>query len=169
MRTILYAGLAAACLIAAGCSGMRTADKAAQPTSGRNLSIAPSQPANLYFCFPGNPQWQYVGPADPQPNGNWRGKATTPGGAPLGRTLDFDVTTASVIYLRMDTGVTLGEITPATATGTHYAVATRLTAGRQYRLDWQPSSDRKTARAVLTDLASRVAIEAVAVKTHVCR
>lgn len=160
-----------ACGIAAGCSSTAPDRSAAGAgaTPAHNLSIAPDRPANLYFCMPGNPRWQYVGTADPASRSRWGSKPTTPGGAPLAPTLDFDVVTEGVIYLRLDLGDTPGEPAPASATGSRHAVAIRLNAGRHYRLNWQASPDLRKTRAQLTDLASRVVTEAVAVPVLRCR
>lgn len=169
MRISVFTPLLA-CGIAAGCSALpgRSATGAAA-TPAHNLSIAPDRPANLFFCLPGNPHWQFVGSADPAAQGRRGGKATTPQGAPLAPTLDFDVVTERVIYLRMDLGDTPDEPAPASATGSRHAVAVRLNSGRHYRLAWQADTGPRKTQAQLTDLASRVVTEAVAVPVLSCR
>jgi len=170
MRTCTFTTLLA-CGIAAGCS-TAASDRSASgdgPAPAHNLSIAPDRPANLYFCMPANPRWQYVGAADPNARSRRGSRPTTANGAPLAPTLDFDVVANSVIYLRMDLGDTLGEPTAASATGSKHAVAIHLTPGRHYRLAWQASADPRKPRGELTDLASRVAVDAVAVPVHSCR
>ena len=163
MKTITTACLATLCLLTAGCQSGGGAKPAAK--QAHNLSISPGTAANFFFCFPGNPQWQYVGSADPRV----RGKGKTPNGAPLGPALDFDVTTASVIYLRMDLGDELGEPEPTTATGYRHALALRLTTGRQYKLDWQVSADLKTTKGRLTDIGNQITTEAVPITRSICR
>lgn len=166
MNAILKLSLVAACLLGAACSstgGKGAADGAAKQAT--NLSISLGTAANFFFCFPGNPQWQYVGSADPKAGR----KATTPGGAALGPTLDFNVTTASVVYLRMDLGDVLGEPEAATATGHRHAVAVRLTAGRQYKLDWQVSADLNTTKGRLLDIGNQIVTEAVPITRNICR
>ncbi|PPE73834.1 hypothetical protein C3942_10535 [Solimonas fluminis] len=163
MKPIFIAGLAALCLVSTGCSSLGGARAPAKQT--HNLRISPGTGANLFFCFPGKPQWQYVGAADPRAG---RG-ATTPGGAPLASTLDFDVTTASVVYLRMDLGDVLGDPEAATATGHRHAVAIRLTPGRQYQLDWQVSADLRTTKGRLIDIGNQLMTEAVPITRNICR
>ncbi|HSW13906.1 MAG TPA: hypothetical protein VLI06_13765, partial [Solimonas sp.] len=131
--------------------------------------IAPDRPANLYFCMPGNPRWQYVGAADPAVQSRWGSKPTTANGGPLAPTLDFDVITNSVIYLRMDLGDKLGEPAAASATGSRHAVAIRLTPGRHYRLAWQAGPDLRKTQGQLTDLASRVVTDTVEISVLSCR
>lgn len=155
-----------ACVVTAGCSSLSNRGAAgSDATPKHNLSIVPDRPANLYFCLPGKPQWQYVGAADPAAGR----KATTGNGAALAPTLDFDVVANHVIYLRMDLGDTLGEPAPASATGSRHAVALRLNAGHHYRLDWQAGKDPRKPKAQLTDLASRVVTEGVGVPVLSCR
>ena len=165
MKAILKLSLVVACLFGAACSstGGKGADSAAKQAT--NLSISPGTAANFFFCYPGNPQWQYVGSADPKAGR----KATTPSGAALGRTLDFNVTTASVVYLRMDLGDVLGEPGAATANGYRHAVAVRLTAGRQYKLDWQVSADLNTTKGRLLDIGNQLVTEAVPITRNICR
>lgn len=164
MKQITTAALAALCLVAAGCQSSGGA-KPATTQQKHNLSILPGTAANFFFCYPGNPQWQYVGSADPKV----RGKGKTPGGAPLGPTLDFDVTAASVIYLRMDLGDVLGDPEAATATGYRHALAIRLTPDRKYKLDWQVSADLKTTKGRLTDIGNQITMDAVAITRGICR
>ncbi|AXQ30927.1 hypothetical protein D0B54_20570 [Solimonas sp. K1W22B-7] len=163
MKAIISASLAILCLLGTGCRSTGPQKPAGKPA--HNLSISPGTAANLFFCFPGNPQWQYVGSADPRAGRS----ARTATGAPIMPTLDFDVTTASVVYLRMDLGDVLGEPEAATATGARHAVAIRLTAARQYRLDWQVSADLKTTKGRLLDLGNQVVTEAVPITRNICR
>jgi len=170
MRISAYTTLLA-CGIAAGCS-TAASDRSASgdgAAPAHNLSIAPDRPANLYFCMPANPRWQYVGAADPNARSRRGRRPTTANGAPLAPTLDFDVVANSVIYLRMDLGDTLGEPTAASATGSKHAVAIRLSPGRSYRLAWQASADLRKSRGQLTDLGSRVVTDAVEVPVLSCR
>lgn len=165
MKAILKLSLVAVCLSSAACSSTGGNSAGAGVKQATNLSISPGTAANFFFCFPGNPQWQYVGSADPRAGR----KATTPSGAPLGQTLDFNVTTASVVYLRMDLGDVLGEPEAATATGHRHAIAVRLTAGRQYKLDWQISADLNTTKGRLLDLGNQVVTETVPITRNICR
>ena len=187
MKAILKLSLVAACLLGTACSSTGGNNAGNNVKQATNLSISPGTAANFFFCFPGNPQWQYVGSADPKATR----KATTPSGAPLGPTLDFNVTTASVVYLRMDLGDVLGEPEAATATGhrcecrddlavrrrhrSHgpaphrHAVAVRFTAGRQYKLDWQVSADLNTTKGRLLDLGNQIVTEAVPITRNICR
>lgn len=164
MKHIVHASLAALCLLVTAC-GSTGGAKGTAATQAHNLSISPGTGANLFFCFPGKPQWQYVGAADPKAGR----KATTPGGAPLGPTLDFDVTTASVVYLRMDLGDVLGDPEAASANGYRHAVAIRLTPGRKYKLDWQVSADLQTTKGRLLDLGNQIVTEAVPITRNICR
>ncbi|MDM4770330.1 hypothetical protein [Solimonas sp. SE-A11] len=165
MKAILKLSLVAACLLGTACSSTGGNNDGSGVKQATNLSISPGTAANFFFCFPGNPQWQYVGSAEPKASR----KATTPSGAPLGPTLDFNVTTASVVYLRMDLGDVLGEPEAATATGHRHAVAVRFTAGRQYKLDWQVSADLNTTKGRLIDLGNQLVTEAVPITRNICR